>query len=264
MWHVYERVFSLFACIDFVNALNIKVLNLLFVSQLDTHLKHYISKEKNRTFLLRENQKLTNSRHSNGDVCLEWSPSFSLVCRKKPWKEQTTTGHDNNQLLIQSDTSLNQCLSCRSGLDCTSLLSKSLTCYWLWFTFEKNPAEMTLCSGGVTLEDNILQKHSLKADLREKIWLLHFLSVVARLILWHTLCLAASKSSLAVCKRRGGQQRKKKKKKISHSGWHARTSNVPGTPYTPLLTMAFPLCAWWLDPLAPLSHSDLNPSLLNL
>lgn len=35
--------------------------------------------------------------------------------------------HVNNQLLIQSDTSLHQCLSCRSGLDCTSLLSKSMT-----------------------------------------------------------------------------------------------------------------------------------------
>lgn len=74
---------------------------------------------------------------------------------------------------------------------------------------------MTHCSGGVTLEDNILQKHSLKADLREKIWLLHFLSAVARLILWHTLCLAASKRSLAVCERKGGHQRKKRKKNLS-------------------------------------------------
>lgn len=102
-----------------------------------------------------------------------------------------------------------------------------LTLIYFW----NNPAEMTHCSGGVTLEDNILQKHSLKADLREKIWLLHFLSVVAWLILWHTLCLAASKRSLAVCERKGGQQRKKRKK-ISRSGWHARTSNAlaPRTP----------------------------------
>lgn len=43
---------------------------------------------------------------------------------------------------------------------------------------------MMHCAGGVILADNILLKHSLKVDLRERSWLLHFLSVVARLILY--------------------------------------------------------------------------------
>lgn len=41
------------------------------------------------------------------------------------------------------------------------------------------------CAGGVILADNILLKHSLKVDLGERSRLLHFLSVVARLML-HT------------------------------------------------------------------------------
>lgn len=51
-------------------------------------------------------------------------------------------------------------------------------------TLLPSPSEMMHCAGGVILEDNILLKHSLKVDLRERSWLLHFLSVVARLILY--------------------------------------------------------------------------------
>lgn len=76
------------------------------------------------------------------------------------------------------------------------------------------------CAGGVIIEDNILLKHSPKVDLRERSRLLHFLSLVARLIL-HTESLeplwAAGTISgpclrlLLECvyERKGGQKREK-------------------------------------------------------
>lgn len=66
-----------------------------------------------------------------------------------------------------------------------------------------SPSEIMHCAGGVILEDNILLKHSLKVDLRERSWLLHFLSAVARLTL-HTESLGplwASGTASAPCLR---------------------------------------------------------------
>ena len=61
------------------------------------------------------------------------------------------------------------------------------------------------CAVGVIIEDNTLLEHSRKVDLRERSWLLHFLSVVARLVL-HTeslgplLAAGTISSPLTVCR----------------------------------------------------------------
>lgn len=107
---------------------------------------------------------------------------------------------------------------------------------------------MMHCAGGVILEDNILLKHSLKVDLRERSWLFYFLSVVARLVLhtesqgplWAAGIISAPCLRLlpgCVYERKGGRQRENHS---SHSGWRARTSNVPATPRAPFSPLAFP------------------------
>lgn len=107
---------------------------------------------------------------------------------------------------------------------------------------------MMHCAGTVILEDNILLKHSLEVDLRERSWLLYFLSVVARLVL-HTESLrplwAAGNISApclwllpgCVYERKGGQLRENHS---SHSGWRARTCNVPATPCAPFSPLVLP------------------------
>ncbi len=142
--------------------------------------------------------------------------------------------------------------------------------HWLATDFNAllpSPCEMIYCAGGVILEDNILLKHTLKVDPRERSWLLHFLSLVARLIL-HTESLRplwaagtttapASDCSLTVCMRRVG----------------CRGNIIPLTQGGVLrLSMLLPpllppslhkhshKCVWWLDLAALLSDFDLNPS----
>lgn len=104
------------------------------------------------------------------------------------------------------------------------------------------------CAGGVIIKGNILLKHSLKVDLRERSWLLHFLSLVARLILltesleplWAAGAIPGPCLRLlleCVYERKGGRQRENHS---SHSGWRARTSNFLATPLCPLFPLAFP------------------------
>lgn len=104
------------------------------------------------------------------------------------------------------------------------------------------------CVGGVIIEDNILLKHSLQVDLRERSWLLHFLSVVARLAFYIESLrpLLAAGTIATPClwllpdcayERKRGRRRENHS---SHSGWRARPSDVPATPCAPFSPLAFP------------------------
>lgn len=132
-----------------------------------------------------------------------------------------------------------------------------------------SPSEMMHCAGGVIIEDNILLKHSLKVDLRERSWLLHFLSVVARWSSphritgafmggWHHLSPPASDCSLTVCMRERVGSRGKIMS-LTQGGVLGLPMFLPPLA-PPSLHWRSHKCIWWLVPAAPLSGSDLNPS----
>lgn len=132
-------------------------------------------------------------------------------------------------------------------LSVSSPLSISLTCYWLNRPFLPSPPQKMLCCGWVILMDNILLKHRLKVNLRERGWLLLSSSLVATLVL-HAESLEPSRAAgtisaplhqllAAPCEREGWRHRENQS---SHSGWSAKMFNFPATPHAPSFSPGIP------------------------
>lgn len=143
-----------------------------------------------------------------------------LSYRKPQWKDQV-----NKQAEKTARLSDRVAATPLSKLSVPTRLSPPTSLYHLLATDLKalwtSPSEMMHCAGGVIIEDNILLEHSIKVDPTERSWLLYFLSVVARLVLyteslrafmgvWHhpgPPCLRLLPG--CVYQRKGGRQREK-------------------------------------------------------
>lgn len=214
-------------------------------------------------FVSRYDQNLPSTRCLSRDLCWEWGFFFCPSYRKLHWKDQV----NKQQPAFQTEWQWHLSVLVSELSLWTRLSPPSSPYHWLTTDLKAllpSPSEMMHCAEGVIIEDNILLKHSLKVEPRERSWLLHFLSAVARLGL-HTESLGplwAAGTISAPClrllpdcayERKGGWR---KENHSSHSGWRARTSNVPATPRAPFLqpSLGIPTSVpdgWFLWPCSP-------------